>query len=254
MCTLVMDFRRETDWPILIGTNRDEMADRSWLPPGRHWPDRPDVIAGLDQQAGGSWLGMNDAGVVAAVNNRIGSLGPENGKRSRGELVLEALDHYTAADAAEALADLNPAAYRAFNLMVADVKNAFWIRNLGTNNKDSIEIFTIPQGISILTAFDLNDSRCLRTQTYLPLFKAAKAPQPDKDDWTEWETLFLSREPASKADTGSAMRLITESGFNTISSSLIALPAARLGLKPVWRFAGRFPQSEPYQKIPLNGG
>ena len=74
------------------------------MPPGRHWPDRPQVRGGLDSLAGGTWLGVNDDGLVAAVLNRRGTLGPEPGKRSRGELVLEALDHAEAYDAAEALA------------------------------------------------------------------------------------------------------------------------------------------------------
>ena len=54
----------EKNW---LAANRDEMADRPWHPPGRHWPERPQVVAGQDQLAGGSWLGLNDAGVVAAV-------------------------------------------------------------------------------------------------------------------------------------------------------------------------------------------
>ena len=97
------------DWPVVIGANRDEMIDRPALPPGRHWPDRPEVTAGKDLLAGGSWLGLNDWGVVAAVLNRHGSLGPVPGQRSRGELVLEALDHADAVAAADALSHLDPA-------------------------------------------------------------------------------------------------------------------------------------------------
>ena len=85
MCTLVILRRPDHRWPVLIGANRDEMIDRPWQPPGRHWPDRPDVVAGLDALAGGSWLGVNDWGVAAAVLNRHGSLGPAPDRRSRGE-------------------------------------------------------------------------------------------------------------------------------------------------------------------------
>ena len=252
MCTLVISCRQESQWPIIIGSNRDEMADRPWLPPDRHWPDRPDVIAGLDQQAWGSWLGMNDYGVVAAVNNRNGSLGAQIDKRSRGELVLESLDHSAAADAVDALIQLNPAAYRPFNLLIADAHDAFWIRHIDPMETNSIEAVRVPQGVSMLTAFDLNDKRCGRTQTYLPLFKDAQRPQPDKDDWGEWETLFLSRNSSSITDASGSMRIITETGFNTISSSLIALPATSSGANPIWRFARRFPQADPYETIPLD--
>ncbi|WP_455210871.1 NRDE family protein [Kaarinaea lacus] len=250
MCTLVILYRQNDDWPIIIGTNRDEMVNRPWLAPARHWPDRSNVIAGLDQLAGGSWLGMNDTGVIAAINNRAGSLGPEKNKRSRGELVLEALDHDTANDAAEALIHLNPMAYRAFNLFIADANGAFWLRHLGHSDTESIEVFAIPPGVAMLTAHDLNDSCCERIKAYLPRFKNAKTPQPDLDDWSEWESLLLSRESVSN-EAGGAMRIVTDSGFNTVSSSLIALPAQQQDLKPVWRFARRYPDVEPYQKVSL---
>ena len=128
MCTLLILRRPDHDWPVVIGANRDEMIDRPARAPGRHWPDRPEVVAGIDLLAGGSWLGVNDWGVAAAVLNRHGSLGPEAGLRSRGELVLEALDHADAVDAAAALTDLDPASYRSFNLIVADNRDAFWLR------------------------------------------------------------------------------------------------------------------------------
>src|SRR5580704_17521452 len=129
MCTFVILRRPGQDWPVLIAANRDEMIDRPWQPPGRHWPDRPEWVAGLDELAAGSWLGINDFGVVAGILNRYGSLGPAPGQRSRGELVLEALDHADARDAAEALGHIDPSAYRPFNMIVADNRDAFWIRH-----------------------------------------------------------------------------------------------------------------------------
>ena len=84
MCTLVILRRPEHEWPVIIGANRDEMIDRAAKPPGRHWPDRTEVVAVLDLLAGGSWLGINDWGVAAAILNRHGSLGPATGLRSRG--------------------------------------------------------------------------------------------------------------------------------------------------------------------------
>ena len=99
MCTFIVLYRPDHPWPILIAANRDEMHDRSWQPPGRHWPNRPNVVAGLDHLGRGSWFGLNDSGVVAGIMNRRNTLGPVAGKRSRGELVLKALD-YTDAQAA----------------------------------------------------------------------------------------------------------------------------------------------------------
>ena len=131
MCTIVLLRRPGHGWPLVLAANRDEMGDRAWLPPGRHWPDRADVVAGRDERAGGTWLGVNDAGVVAAVSNRRGSLGPDPDKRSRGELPLLALAHGDAGAAARAVAEADGAAYRSFNLVVADRRAAFWLRNRG---------------------------------------------------------------------------------------------------------------------------
>ena len=82
MCTLVLLRRPGHPWPLVLAANRDEMADRPWRPPGRHWPDRPGVVGGRDDLAGGSWLALNDFGMVAAVLNRHGSLGPEADRKS----------------------------------------------------------------------------------------------------------------------------------------------------------------------------
>ena len=92
MCSVIILYRPGHDWPMLLAANRDEMHERPWVAPGRHWPDRPEIVAGQDLLAGGSWLGINDFGVVAGILNRRDTLGPQAGKRSRGELVLDALD------------------------------------------------------------------------------------------------------------------------------------------------------------------
>src|ERR1700686_106624 len=120
MCTVVLLIRPGQDWPLVLAANRDEMLHRAWDPPAAYWPDRPDLIGGRDRSGGGTWMGINGAGVVAAVLNRPGSLGPAAGKRSRGELPLAALAHNSADAAAAAIAALDAGAWRSFNLVLAD--------------------------------------------------------------------------------------------------------------------------------------
>jgi len=255
MCTLIILRRPDHPWPVILAANRDEMIDRPWAPPGRHWADRPEVVAGLDRTAGGSWLGLNDHGVVAAVLNRRSSLGPAPGKRSRGELVLEALDHADALAAAEALAELNPAAYRSFNMVVADNRDAYWLRNLGTPETRVIELAPVPAGLSMLTAYDLNDPESPRTARHLADFRAAPAPEPDPADrnggnWSAWQTILARSEAGSEA----AMT-VERGGFQTVCSSLIALPAppraaAEPLRPPVWLFAAGRPDRHAYAPLP----
>jgi len=243
MCTLVIFRRPRHRWPVLIGANRDEMVDRPSKPPGRHWSDRPEVIAGLDMLAGGSWLGINDWGVAAAVLNRHGSLGPSPDRRSRGELVLEALDHADATAAAEALSDLDPEAYRTFNLIVADESHGFWLRHAGG---PGIELSPLKDGLSMIAAGDLDDLATRRLELALPAFRAWPTPDPDHDDWFGWQSLLGSTRAPPNEPATAAMRFRT-GGYGTVSSALIALPArGEPERRPVFRFAEWLPHTSAW--------
>ena len=250
MCTAVLLRRPGHDWPLILAANRDEMVDRPWKAPARHWPDRSEVVAGLDLTAGGSWLGVNDLGVVACILNRHGTLGPADGKRSRGELVLEALDHADAADAADALAALAPDSYRPFNLLVADSRDAFWLAHRGDGQ--SVAVASIEDGVSMLTAHDLNDTGSSdRVRRYLSRFRAAPAPDPSNDDWTAWSMLMGSGDHEEGAGPSGAMSFMMESGFGTGSSSLVALPAPGQG-RPMFKFANGRPDRMPYAAVDMS--
>ncbi len=249
MCTVVILRRPGHAWPVILGANRDEMLNRPWLPPARHWEDRPDIVAGKDDLAGGTWMGVNDTGVVACILNRQGTLGPQAGKRSRGELVLEALDHPDAAGAAEALAEISPRAYRPFNLVIADNRDAWWV----SLADDRVRVKAIPNGVSMFTALERNDPADPRISTYLPRFEAAAVPDPDANDWKGWQDLLGT----AGAEGERAMSFRLASGFGTSSSSLVALPSAARAFgadktRPVWLFAAGAPESTEYQAVNLS--
>jgi uncharacterized protein with NRDE domain len=255
MCTLIILRRPNTAWPVLIAANRDEMLDRSWTAPGRHWADRPEVVAGKDNLAGGSWLGVNMTGVVAGVLNRHGTLGPAPGLRSRGELVLEALDHPDAAESARAFEALDPKAYRSFNLIIADNRDAFFVRSLGPAGH---KVLPIPPGLSMVTAHELNDESSARIRFHRPRFADAPVPDPDRGDWTAWEKLLASHEHEPDAGPHGALTIITDEkdrrrGYGTSSSSLIAIAAPGHRAPPgvVWRFASGAPDVTPFQDVKL---
>lgn len=249
MCTLVILRRPDHEWPVVIGANRDELLARPWRGPDRHWPDRADIVAGQDLEAGGSWLGLNDHGVVAGVLNRPGALGPAPGKRSRGELVLEALDHADAAEAAKALVDIDGRAYRPFNLVLADNRDAFWLRLADRSAR--VERRSVSDGVSMITANDMNDPRAPRIRAFRPRFEAARAPDPDQDDWTDWQALLGDTSASAKDGPAGAMTIESVAGFGTVSSSLIALPSAgSIGKRAHWLFADGRPDRAAYAPTP----
>ena len=248
MCSIIILRRPGHKWPVVVGANRDEMLDRPWDAPARHWPDRPEVIAGRDRLAGGSWFGRNDNGVFAAILNREGSLGPTVDKRSRGELVLEALDHADAAAAADALSAINPDSYRSFNLVVGDNTHVFHIANRA--RADSIAVDPFPDGLSMLTSQEVNDRRNARIDAFLSDFERAHPPEPDTGDWTAWRAILADGRTDASVGPSSAMCITSDWGFGTVSSTLLALPAPGAeNPAGIYLFADGRPDQAEYQPV-----
>jgi uncharacterized protein with NRDE domain len=89
MCTAIIGYDPGARVPVFLAGVRDELVDRAWVPPARHWPGHPDLIGGRDEQAGGTWLAADPAAPrVACVLNGRGTAAPEERRRSRGELPL----------------------------------------------------------------------------------------------------------------------------------------------------------------------
>jgi len=177
MCLILLAWQTHPDYPLAVCANRDEFHARPTLA-ADFWSDQPGILAGRDLQAGGTWLGMNDHGVVAGILNRKDSLGPDPRLRSRGEIVLEALDHADAVEAAHALAELDGRAYRSFNMIVADNRDAWWLRSLGEAGGGRVEVKELPPGLSMITSRELDDPESPRIRLYRPRFAVAPPPDP----------------------------------------------------------------------------
>jgi hypothetical protein len=118
MCTLVVAFQQ---WgvPLLVAANRDEFLARPSLAPAWRTDGPIPVFAGRDVTAGGTWLGLNKAGVFAAITNRWPAASHDD-RRSRGQLVLDALAHSSAEAAADAVGAYSGDQYNGFHLVMAD--------------------------------------------------------------------------------------------------------------------------------------
>jgi uncharacterized protein with NRDE domain len=120
MCTLILLHRCVPGMPLVVAANRDESLERPAAPPALLTVPGPAVVAPLDLRAGGTWLGVNRAGLFAALTSR-----PDPARRSRGLLVLDALEATSASAAARRLQQLPARRYNPFNLVVADAERAF---------------------------------------------------------------------------------------------------------------------------------
>lgn len=86
MCILFIALNCHADYPLIIAANRDEFFGRPSRPM-HYWDDQPQILAGRDLQAGGSWLGVNRHGSFAAVTNFRKPGGSRDDALSRGQLV-----------------------------------------------------------------------------------------------------------------------------------------------------------------------
>ena len=88
MCLIVFAWKVHPDYRLVLAANRDESHQRpskalDW------WPDHPDVLAGRDLRAGGTWLGITRNGRFATVTNYRERQGKQAGRVSRGGLVTD---------------------------------------------------------------------------------------------------------------------------------------------------------------------
>ena len=90
MCLIILAWKARADLPLAVAANRDEWRDRP-TEPAHWWKDPPDLLAGRDLEAGGTWMGITRGGRFAAVTNFRDPSERRTSARSRGVLVTEFL-------------------------------------------------------------------------------------------------------------------------------------------------------------------
>jgi len=137
VCLLIAMFQMVPDAPLIVAANRDERLDRPAVPMTVLHERDPRILGGRDELAGGTWLAVNEHGVIAGLTNQPSADGRDPTKRSRGELPLAFAMHTTAAEAATAVsAQLDPTAYNPCWMLVGDRESLFFIGISGGSPPD----------------------------------------------------------------------------------------------------------------------
>ena len=125
MCLIAIAWQARRGLPLLVAANRDEWRERP-TKAAHWWPERPELLAGRDLQAGGTWMGVTRGGRFAAVTNFRDPSDKRSTARSRGTLVTEFLVGNDTP--ARFLSNLSARAheYNGFNLMVGDGASLFY--------------------------------------------------------------------------------------------------------------------------------
>jgi uncharacterized protein with NRDE domain len=129
MCLILFAWQSHPRYALIVAANREEFHRRPTAA-ADSWEDSPDILAGRDLQAGGTWLGVTRSGRFAAITNYREPLAPVSGQElSRGHLVRDFLaGSRTPSEHAGVVNGLGPG-YSGFNLLLGTRENLAYVSN-----------------------------------------------------------------------------------------------------------------------------
>ena len=229
MCTLALYFRVFRDYPVVVAANRDEHYDRPSAPPGL-LPSTPKILAGRDLRAGGTWLGVNEHGLLAGILNRRsnGDQSPPSATRSRGLLCLDLLNLQSAAEACASLDGQSQHPYQPFTLVFSDQSEA-WV---AFNKNAKIETMRLGDGLHVFSSTATHNERSEKKERAYALFSSLSPEIAKSADISSWTSIFakvLSDHTAGNnaGDRREAICVHNELSGTVSSSILIYSPSER---------------------------
>jgi len=130
VCLIAFAWRSHPRYRLVVAANRDEYFGRPAAPAG-FWDEHPNVLAGRDLEAGGTWLGITLDGRFAALTNYRNPADKKTSAPSRGALVADFLTGKTSSQEYIRLVEKRAADYNGFSLLVGDVASMFFFSNRG---------------------------------------------------------------------------------------------------------------------------
>jgi uncharacterized protein with NRDE domain len=244
MCLILVVWRTHPKYRCIVAANRDEFFERA-TEAAHWWSDRPQILAGRDLMAGGTWLGVTRAGRFAALTNYRAPQPRRAGVPSRGTLVTSMLESDGSVE--EDLAYLHRVSddYNGFNLIFSDGER------LGVYESMSGACLTLGPGIYGLSNHLLD--------TPWPKVQKAKARLQDAlgnlDDPTAVLELLRDDRPALDDElprTGVSLeweRLLSSdfvrgTGYGTRSSTVIRIDQHGTALFDEWSWDAAGAQSD----------
>jgi len=125
MCLIVFAYKSHQNYKFIFAANRDEFYERS-TEQADFWEAQPELLAGKDLKAGGTWLGITKSGRFAAITNYRDLSNIKDNAPTRGLLVtnyllgkLSSEDYYDSV-----ISELS--GYNGFNLILGKINNLYY--------------------------------------------------------------------------------------------------------------------------------
>ena len=257
MCTLALYFQVFLDYPVVVAANRDETLSRPSAAPVvlQHTPW---IFGGKDLIAGGTWLGVNEHGLIAGMLNRHTPQPADPHRRSRGLLSLDALQSESARQAATSVRHQAAERYNPFNLLLVDDQEAYILHPV----EHTIRVQQLEPGVHLLTNMDLNDPECPKIARSFQHFQAVakKMATVAESPFSIAELFHLLHERLADHATPLDPRAedprnglcIHLDGYGTCSSTLLAYSAQQRRF--VYHFAPGAPCQTDYTEVSVPSG
>jgi uncharacterized protein with NRDE domain len=234
VCLLIVLSRLDADAPLVVAANRDERSDRPAVAATVLVPSGPRVLGGRDELAGGTWLAVNEHGLVAGLTNRPSSTGRDPSKRSRGELPLALARHEDAESAVEDFVGrFRGDDYNSAWLLVGDRRSLYYVQ---VGEAGAPEVQPLPPGVYVLANGPLHAPAPKTDHVRERVERIADSPGPGRlqllesvlsDHWFPAEAAEPPPgAPARPAELGAAC--VHTEGYGTRSAALVSVPAAGL--------------------------
>lgn len=203
---------------MIVFANREESPVRPSTGPqvNASLPKKTRWMGGKDLTAGGTWLGVNQEGLVVAVTNRRKSQTPTRPK-SRGLLCRELLEQGGFEEAkAEFSRQWDQESFSGFNLMLISRE-----RGVVISAGDELQVQPLEPGLHAVTNFNWNDPLDPRVHRVRGLMETFHRTNPPWEQWIPWAKSICG---LGEDAGGDAICYSCTQGWGTVSSSVIALP------------------------------
>jgi uncharacterized protein with NRDE domain len=254
MCVIAFAWNVHPRWRLLLIGNRDEAHARPSAPLQR-WADAPDLLAGRDLEAGGTWMGVREPGRACVVTN-VRDPHAAKDRASRGWLVTDFLQGDDPAAQHVAALEKTATRYRPFNLLLFDTEAARFV-----SNDPGVRARTIADGVHGLSNGDLDVPwpKVQRVTTALQEWLASEA-----EEFAPLFEAFTDETPGPDAalpDTGVGIELerrlspvfVRGEGYGTRATTIIALDRAGGGIIEEHRF-GPNGVAQGHTELRFSGG
>ena len=121
MCLIFIAQHAHPNYPLIIAANRDEFYQRPSTV-ANFWEDNTGILAGKDEKAGGTWLGINRHGRFAAITN-YREQDNRNYNSSRGNIPSQFLSNNMSFERFSLQLQNDAEIYAGFNCLFGELSN-----------------------------------------------------------------------------------------------------------------------------------